>query len=253
VQNGETPAITHYGFSVANFDPDNTLASLKAGGFREISAPDITTPGIENPMTTWVRERGGSPTLYIADARGLILQLTDPSWCAGSGALGNVCSAPERVAGGAIALGDINHFTTFVNGGPEAAEFFEGFFDIHPQAYQAATPSLGVGDGKQFVMFGGGPNNGQTVPANIHHVSFNMDGFIVDEVLERLEERGVSARGDRQLGPMMHYISLRMPDRGGAEGGTPEVYFTDVDGILMQIQDTAYCGGGGYLGDVCLN
>lgn len=251
VQAGETPAITHYGYSVTNYDLDTALDTLKAGGFTQIDAPGITVPGIDNAMSTWVQEREGTPTLYLADARGLILQLTDPSWCAGSGALGNVCSAPQAVAPGSIALSEINHFTTFVNGGPESAEFYESFFGIHPQAYQATTPSLGIGDGKQFVMFAGGPNNGQATPANIHHVSYNMDGFIVDEVLGKLEEHGVTARGDRQLGPMMHYISLRMPDRGGAEGGTPEVYFTDVDGILMQIQDSSYCGGGGYLGDIC--
>ncbi len=90
------------------------------------------------------------------------------------------------------------------------------------------------------------------MPANIHHVSFNLDGFIVDDVLQKFKQRGITARGDRQLGPLMHYISLRMPARGGVEGGTPEVYFTDPDGILMQVQDTSYCGGGGYLGDKCL-
>jgi hypothetical protein len=51
---------------------------------------------------------------------------------------------------------------------------------------------------------------------------------------------------------MMHYVSLRMPERGGVEGGTPEVYFTDPDGILVQLQDPSYCGGGGYLGNECL-
>jgi hypothetical protein len=29
------------------------------------------------------------------------------------------------------------------------------------------------------------------------------------------------------------------------------VYFTDPDGLLIQVQDVRYCGGGGYLGDVC--
>ena len=50
--------------------------------------------------------------------------------------------------------------------------------------------------------------------------------------------------------PLLSYVSVRMENRG-AKGGTPELYFTDPDGILMQIQDTAYCGGSGYLGGVC--
>ena len=44
---------------------------------------------------------------------------------------------------------------------------------------------------------------------------------------------------------------MRMENRGGAPGGTPEQYFTDPDGLLMQLQDTTYCGGGGFLGDAC--
>ena len=42
-----------------------------------------------------------------------------------------------------------------------------------------------------------------------------------------------------------------MPNRGGAEGGTPELYLTDPDGLAIQLQDVTYCGGGGFLGDVC--
>ena len=29
------------------------------------------------------------------------------------------------------------------------------------------------------------------------------------------------------------------------------VYFTDPDGLLVQLQDVKYCGGGGVLGDMC--
>jgi len=42
-----------------------------------------------------------------------------------------------------------------------------------------------------------------------------------------------------------------MEDRGGAPGGTPELYFTDPDGIVVQLQHTSYCGGAGVLGEVC--
>jgi hypothetical protein len=44
---------------------------------------------------------------------------------------------------------------------------------------------------------------------------------------------------------------MRMPNRGGAPEGTAELYFTDPDGILIQLQDVSYCGGGGHLGEVC--
>ena len=116
---------------------------------------------------------------------------------------------------------------------------------------------IGVGDGIQFVMFaGGGGGRGGTAaptPATIHHACLNMDNFGVEAVQAALEEHGIQPRGDAAEGtpPLVHYISLRMPNRGGVEGGTPELYFTDPDGILMQLQDSSYCGGGGVLGNEC--
>ena len=51
--------------------------------------------------------------------------------------------------------------------------------------------------------------------------------------------------------PLESWISLRKEDRGGAKEGTPELYFTDPDGISIQLQDVKYCGGGGLLGEIC--
>ncbi|MFZ8929467.1 MAG: VOC family protein [Pseudohongiellaceae bacterium] len=253
VADGESPGISQLGYSVSNYDLESTQAALIAGGFREIDVPDIAEQGINIPLTTWVRMRGNTPVLYFSDARGLIVQLTDTTWCSGNGSLGNQCVGTEAMSPGLLSLDEINHFTSFVNDGAGANLFYQDFFGLDIQAYQGPnSPVTGIGDGKQFVMYAGPFPGGENAPANIHHASFNMTGFTVDGVLTRLEEQGISARGQRQTGPMMHYISLRMPERGGAEGGTPEVYFTDPDGILIQIQDITYCGGGGYLGNNCL-
>jgi hypothetical protein len=78
-----------------------------------------------------------------------------------------------------------------------------------------------------------------------------MDDFDVDGVLAVLERHGISSREDSGAGPMRHWISMRMPNRGGAPGGTPELYFSDPDGLSIQLQDNTYCGGGGYLGGEC--
>jgi len=43
-------------------------------------------------------------------------------------------------------------------------------------------------------------------------------------------------------------ILTRLPDWGRVLGDTPELYFTNPDGILLQLQDMSYCGGDGYLG-----
>ncbi len=257
---GETPAITYLGYSVENFDVQTQQAALLAKGFKEIDPPSVTAPGIESAMSTWVRMRGDTPELFFADARGLIVQLSDDENCGGSGALGNVCGPLETAPAGLFKLDDINHFTAFVSDGAAGNAFYQDLFGLKVQSHQGpAAPVTGIGDGKQFVMYagGGGPGGaaaaaGAPTPANIHHGCFNMEGFVVEDILAKLTERGLTARPDgAQAGPLMHYVSLRQPERGGAVGGTPEVYFTDPDGILMQLQDTTYCGGGGYLGSEC--
>src|SRR5205823_1481375 len=58
------------------------------------------------------------------------------------------------------------------------------------------------------------------------------------------------------VGPGVHFLMFA-GGGGGARGGAPgaaapELYFSDPDGLSIQLQDTKYCGGGGYLGDVCL-
>jgi catechol 2,3-dioxygenase-like lactoylglutathione lyase family enzyme len=249
----EVPAITKLGYSVNDYDLVSQHEALISAGFTEIVAPDASTPGIENAMSVWIADRQGTPELHFADANGVIVQLVDDSYCGGSGPLGNICETGEPAPAGVFDLNEINHFTAFVNDGAGANTYYQQAFDLKVQAYQGpGSPVTGIGDGHQFVMYAGPfPGQGQA-PANIHHASFNIHDFDEARMLEKLTEYGLSARGDGQIGPLMHYVSRRMPERGGIEGGTPEVYFTDPDGILMQMQDVSYCGGGGYLGNECL-
>jgi hypothetical protein len=111
-----------------------------------------------------------------------------------------------------------------------------------------------------FLMFtgGAGPGRGGGAPrpANINHVCMNMQNFNPDNVLKALADYGVTPRAADAArgatGPLKSYVTPRMENRGGAPGGTPELYFTDPDGLLIQLQDVSYCGGGGVLGNVCL-
>ncbi len=251
---GENPAITHLSYSVEDFEINRLLAALETMGITRIDAPDESLPGLNNAGKSWVRTHGDTPELFFADERGLIVQLTDPSYCGGSGPLGSVCAAPESAPDAIYQLHDINHFTVFGADGAGANRFYQQLFGLSIQSYQGPTsPVTGIGDGFQFVMYAGPPGPA-TTPANIHHGCFNMPGFDEHAILETLTDYGLRARGEDQqvAGPLMHYISRRMPERGGAEGGTPELYFTDPDGILMQLQDVSYCGGGGYFGEICL-
>lgn len=254
VEAGEKPAITHIGYSVDNFELAAVQKALTAHGFDTIKPPALSLPGLDNAMKQWVRMRGETPELYFADARGLIVQLSDSSYCGGSGKLGAVCDKVESAAAGLFKLTQISHFTAFVNDGAGANTFYQDFFGLKVQAYQGpGSPVTGIGDGKQFVMYAGPFPGSEHAPASINHGCFNMENFKVDDVLAKLTAHGLTARPDgKQAGPLMHYVSLRQPNRGGAEGGTPELYFTDPDGILMQLQDPSYCGGGGYLGSECL-
>lgn len=250
---GEEPAITHIGFSVADWDQSALSASLAELGFAQAAAPPLADPGLNHAMKQWLRDRDGTQELYFSDARGLIVQLVASDYCAGSGARGNQCPAPEAPREGLFQLDELNHFTAFVNDGAGANQFWQDSFDLRVQAEQGPGSAVnGIGDGFQFVMFAGPFPGGGNTPANLHHGSFNMHGFDEQEILDKLTSYGLQDRGEQQLGPLMHYVSRRMPARGGAEGGTPEVYFTDPDGILLQLQDTSYCGGGGYLGNECL-
>jgi catechol 2,3-dioxygenase-like lactoylglutathione lyase family enzyme len=251
VRAGEAPAITQLGYSVEDFDVVRTLATLRDRGFAEIEPPARDATGSELALHTWVRVRGETPELFFADERDLVVQLSDPDYCGGEGPAGDVCrleDAPQRAA---LAVEDINHLTAFVADGAAANDFYRDLFGLAIQAHQGPqTPVLGIGDGHQFVMYAS-PSRSTPVTTNIHHGCLGMRDFDVDRVLAALTTQGLAPQGDRPIGPLMHYVTKRMPDRGGAPGGTPELYFTDPDGILLQLQDVSYCGGSGDLGNEC--
>ncbi len=124
--------------------------------------------------------------------------------------------------------------------------FYQRAFGMDTQAYQATSPLMGVGSGVHFLMFIGAGGGGA---ARINHACLSLENFNVEDIQGELEGHGITPRGG--AGPLRHRISLRMPNRGGATEGTPELYFSDPDGLSIQLQDVAYCGGGGYLGGVC--
>jgi catechol 2,3-dioxygenase-like lactoylglutathione lyase family enzyme len=203
-------------------------------------------------------DRQGTPELYFSDPDGIVIQLQDPRYCGGSGPLGNLCSAPEPSAKkGVLALRGWSHCTVFVPDAARSNAFYQNLFGLKIQAYQGpASPLYGVG-GREFLMFAGaagGRGNAAARAASINHLCMNMDNFDPERVIKALESYGLKPRGAAGSGPvppLVHYISLRMENRGGAKEGTPELYFTDPDGLLIQLQDTRYCGGSGLLGEIC--
>src|SRR5262249_23850413 len=174
----------------------------------------------------------------------------------------SVCAAPQPAAKkGLLAVRDLSHFTINVADAQRSNAFYQDLFGLRVQAHQGPAPLLGVGSGGiQFLMFTGGAgaarggaNAAPPRPARIDHVCMNLEGFDPDKILGTLESYGITPRGNAPgpAAPLKSYVSMRMENRGGAPGGTPELYFTDPDGIPIQLQDVRYCGGGGSLGDVC--
>jgi catechol 2,3-dioxygenase-like lactoylglutathione lyase family enzyme len=244
------PIITHYCLGVEGFNLDRIVASLAAHGVAKADAV--------GPMKANVAMRDGTPDLLFGDPDGIVCQLQDGSYCGGSGPLGNVCKAPEpSPKKGLIALRDISHLTIFSTDAQRSNAFYQDLFGLSIRSYQGPTaPTLAVGPTVEFLMFaGGGPARGAAPsrPASINHACMSMDAFNPDQVLKTLETYGITPRGEATgpVGPMKSYVTMRMENRGGAPGGTPELYFTDPDGLLMQLQDASYCGGSGFLGNVC--
>ncbi len=253
---GEAPSIAHMGLSVADFDVDAVQEQLRAFGVEPGPGPQSPADRLAVGLTSWVRQRpGGTRELYFADVEGLVYHLSSPMDCGGDGALGDVCNAVEPApSAGMFQLVDYNHFTNFTANRDRANDFHRRVFGKEFQAYQGPNaPVVGVGDGFQFLMYAGASEEGPPEnPALIHHVCFSMRNFDVDNILAQLTGYGLRPRPDgAATEPLMHWVSMRMPDRGGFETGTPEVYFSDPDGIAIQLQDPTYCGGGGYLGDAC--
>ena len=256
------PNINHLCMGVEGFRVDRVMAALAARGMtRTEEAGNAGGGGLGGgPMKMRLRDRQGTPELYFSDPDGVVVQLQDAQYCGGSGALGTVCAAPEpSPKSGLLALHGWSHLTIFVSDGARSNQFYQELFGLTVQAYQGpGAPLYGVGGGEFLMFAGGGAGRGRANavprPASINHLCMNMDNFDPDRVIKALESYGLTPRGQAAPGPaapLVHYISLRMENRGGAKDGTPELYFTDPDGLLIQLQDTKYCGGGGVLGELC--
>jgi catechol 2,3-dioxygenase-like lactoylglutathione lyase family enzyme len=248
------PSINHFCLGVEGFNIDRVLATLAAHG--------VTKAADTAPMKVAVTVRdGGTSDLLFGDPDGIVCQLQDQRYCGGSGPLGNVCAVETSPQKALIALKDLSHLTIFSTDAARSNKFYQDLFGLSIRSYQGPTaPTLAVGPTVQFLMFTGGGAGARGAapaapprPASINHGCFSLDGFRPDEVIKALESVGIKPRDGATgpVGPLRHYVSMRMENRGGAPEGTPELYFTDPDGLLMQLQDTSYCGGSGVLGNTC--
>ena len=154
-------------------------------------------------------------------------------------------------AASTLKIRTFNHMTLSVSDPKLSIDFYQGLFGMPIQAHQGATTLLRVGDGPQFVAISAA---GANAPG-INHYCLTIEDFNVDRVLKVLADHGVTKAdgpaGGMSGGPMKVRVRMRGPESGGAPGGTPELYVGDPDGIVVQLQDPRYCGGGGTLGEAC--
>jgi len=255
---GAKPQIDHYCLTLDGFKVD---ALIKILAEHRVSRTDAATG---DPLKAWVlirhEESGGpqegTPELYFTDPAGIRVQLQDKTYCGGAGPLGNICSASPRPAPskGLIAVRDLSHVTLRVVDQQRSVAFYQALFGMRPQALQGTTPMLAVGTGPQFIaVFGATATGAGSSPPIITHACLTMDNFNPEKVLKSLAEFGVRPRGDANgpARPLVAWVRMRGKEDGGAQEGTPELYFTDPDGITMQLQDVSYCGGSGLRGEVC--
>lgn len=264
------PHINHYCFTVEDFNVDRLLNVLAAHGVTKAEGGAAGGGLSGGPMKVRVRMRGlesggakeGTPELYVGDPGGVVVQLQDPTYCGGAGVMGESCLATPEPSPkkGLLTTGDLSHFTMRVPNPDATIRFYREAFGMPIQVYQGKVPALGVARGPQFIMYngtgGGAADSAASGPpaGQIHHACLTVDGFDVDRIFKTLSDYGLKPRGAAQgaAPPLTYYVSMRMPDRGGvAPNGTPELYFTDPDGLVIQLQDHKYCGGGGPLGEIC--
>ena len=147
------------------------------------------------------------------------------------GTLALLVAAP-RAASAATQTGPIgavkqmNHVTVFVPNVQKSVEFYQSLFGMPILTRQDPGINLSTGQG----FYGIYPAPAGATTGSVNHVCFGMENFDADAVLKQLVDRGIKGN-----------IRLR--------GDTKELYFTDPDGIRVQLQDVKYKGGTGPLGD----
>jgi catechol 2,3-dioxygenase-like lactoylglutathione lyase family enzyme len=144
------------------------------------------------------------------------------------GALAALTAAASPPAGAAPlgAVKSLNHVSVFVPAVQKSVKFYQDLFGMPVLTRQDPGVNLNCGAG----FFGIYPAQGGASTGSINHLCFGLENFDADAVLTQLADRGVKG-------------SIRL------RGDTKELYFTDPDGIRVQLQDVRYKGGVGPLGD----
>ena len=235
---GAKPEILSYGLGVDGFVAER-LAQALAG-----HEPSITM-------------RGDTPELFLNDPNGVRMQLQDARYMHGSGSRGELLPAAPGGAGRpSFDLQTINHVTLNTTEGTKSLAFYQELFGLRVQARQGTTVTMGIGSTRQSVVFNTAANGGGV--GGINHVCFTIKDFDPGRAMGLLTDNGlepIEFGNSSLIKPLTCRVRLRQraANGGGPTSplGTAELYFTDPDNIAIQLQDVSYCGGSGWLGQIC--
>jgi catechol 2,3-dioxygenase-like lactoylglutathione lyase family enzyme len=238
---GAGAEILSYGLAVDDFAADRLAQALAGHG------------GTEPRLT----RRGDTPELFLNDPNGVRIQLQDGRYMHGSGPRGEVLSpAPGRAGRPAFDLRTINHVTLNTTEGTKSLAFYRDVFGLTIQSRQGSVVSMGIGSSRQSVAFNTAANGGGA--GGINHVCFTIKSFDPAHVMGVLADSGlepIEVGNPSLIKPLTCRVRFRQhaANGGGPTSplGTPELYFTDPDNIAIQLQDVSYCGGSGWLGQIC--
>jgi catechol 2,3-dioxygenase-like lactoylglutathione lyase family enzyme len=247
------PGIDHVCLTIERFEVDGVMKTLAGVGVTAAD-PGFTGGLAGGPLRARVRLRGpeaggakeGTPEIYFADPDGITIQLQAPTYCGGAGLLGEMCSTPKPAGKPPLVTREMNHVTLAVSDSKRSLGFYQRVFGLPVVANQGPIPIMRVGRGPTFIALSPA---GQATP-RIDHVCVTIENFDPDKTMQTLADLGVQ-KAEANAGPLTARIRMRGPEAGGAKEGTPELYFTDPDGITIQLQDLRYCGGAGRVGEVC--
>lgn len=231
---GTKPAIRSYGLTVEDFAAQRLARALADHGAQ-------------------ITIRGDTAELFLDDPNGVRVQLQERRYRHGSGPLGDILPTASGAAP-AFALRTINHVTLNTTEGAKSLAFYRDIFGLVIQSRQGPSVTMGIGSTRESVVINTAANAGGI--GGINHVCFTIRNFDPAHAMGVLTDNGLEPiEFGSPVKPLTARVRLRQRAAGGGGPtsplGTAELYFTDPDNIAIQLQDERYCGGSGWLGEIC--
>ena len=152
--------------------------------------------------------------------------------------------APFRVNG-------LSQITLTVSDVGRSLDFYQGLFGMPVEARHGSTVLLRIGNGPRFIALR--PASAGEKPS-ISALGFGVRDFSIDGAMQALAARGFTAAPSdaTKPGPRQMLVRTRRQNEGGSpDGSTRDLFAADPSGVVFQLHDASYCGGGGALGNTC--